>query len=208
MDSSNAVDSCSGWDNTSCEGTPYCPPRCPRFVDKHGVALLALPATDASIELEALVDLYDCDEEGRTVVYPPYRTRRSIMAWLTQLLERGWNVVAFDGARPVGHAVLTPSDAKEPEFGVFVDPAYWGRGIGGELLRQVIARAAAEGYRGIVMEVERGNRAMQSLATAHGFETVATPNPDDWLGFYSFRLALDRSPIVDRLGLVPTRQTA
>ena len=110
--------------------------------------------------------------------------------------------MAFDGTRPVGHAVLTPSDAAEPEFGVYVDPAYRGRGLASELLRHCIAHAIAEGYRGVVMVVERENEAMQAIARNHGFEVVESSERDTWIGFVSFRLSFDPSRAPHDGGLV------
>lgn len=194
---STGDDACRGWDSADCRGTPHCPPRCPRFVDKLGTPLLFLPLVDAHVDDGALLELYDCGNAGHSLSFPPYSTRESIAAWLDGIVERGRNVVALDGRRLVGHAVLTPSSVEEPEFGVFVDPGYRGRGLASELLRHAIAYAAADGYRGVVMSVSRENRAMRSIATAHGFEVVDTPDPDDWIGFFSYRLPLDWSPAVE-----------
>lgn len=192
-----------GWDNADCRGTPLCPPRCPRFVDRLGTPLLVLPVTDAPVERRDLLDLYDCGREWHSVSYPPYATRPSLAGWLDGLVDRGRGLVALDGRVVAGHAVLVPESSDEPEFGVFVDPAYRGRGIAAELLRHAIAHAADAGLRGIRMEVERSIEAMHAIATAHGFEDVGDPSSDDWVGMVSYRLDLERSPVVDQVGLVP-----
>ena len=194
---------CGGWDSTDCQGTPFCPPRCPRFVDKLGTPLLFLALADTPVDHDALADLYDCGEAGHSLSFPPYSTRTSIESWLSGLVERGRNTVVVDGERLVGHAVLTPATAEEPEFGVFVDPDYRARGLASELLRHAIAYAAHDGYEGIVMAVERENRAMRSIATAHGFEVAETPDPDDWIGFVSYRLPLADRRDPDLPGRVP-----
>ena len=200
MASATEGEACSVWDNTACEGTPACPPRCPRFLDKRGEPLLFWPLDDVSVDVEALLDLYDCGAAAHSLSYPPYSTRRGLSSWLERVVEEGWNVVATDGDRLVGHAVLTPAEAEEPEFGVFVDPAYRGRGIAAELLRHCIAYGADAGYRGLVMAVERENRAMRAIATDHGFEVVAVPSDDDWIGFVSYRLALSDLPPIEPVG--------
>lgn len=191
-----------GWDNADCRGTPFCPPRCPRFVDRLGTSLLVLPVTDAPVEPEDLLDLYDCGREWHSVSYPPYATRQSLADWLSGLLERGWGLVAFDGPVVAGHAILVPESSREPEFGVFVDPAYRGRGIAAELLRHAIAHAADAGLRGIRMEVEQSIEAMHAIATAHGFESVGNPSSDDRMGMVFYRPDLERSPVVDQIRLV------
>lgn len=199
---------CSGWDNTECEGTPYCPPRCPRFVDKYGTPLLVLDPATAGVGLEALLDLYDCGPEGHSMSFPPYRTRGALADWIEGLLERGRNFVALDDGRPVGHAVIAPETAEEPEFAVFVDPDYRGRGIAGELLRHCIVHAAVDGHRALVMNVQETNRAMMALATAHGFVVEDDGPAEEIYAFRSLRLPLVGSPEVERIGVVPGRAEA
>lgn len=53
------------------------------------------------------------------------------------------------------------------------------------------------------MALERENRAMRSIATGHGFEVVETPDPDDWIGFVSYRLPLAGWRDPDLPGRVP-----
>lgn len=198
------ADGCSGWDNARCQGTPLCPPRCPRFVDKRGTPLLVRPLDNASVDEAALSALYDCESAARSTSYPPYATPWAIEDWLDGLRARGWNVVALDGDRVVGHAVFTPADAAVPEFGVFVDPAYRSRGIAGELLRHAIAHAAVAGRDAITMAVQRENRAMRSIAVDHGFEAVRRSGHDEWIEFVTYRLPLTPTTARERFGLVST----
>ena len=194
---------CGGWDNSACSGTPYCPPRCPRFVDKLGTALLVLPAEDARLDADALVDLYDCGPEGHTLSYPPYRTRGALRDWLVELMDRARSFVALDGGRPVGHALFAPEADDEPEFAVFVDVDHRGRGIAGELLRHCIVHAAADGHDALVMHVQENNGAMLALATTHGFSVVGEPDGGDQYALLRLRLPLSGSAEVERIGLVP-----
>ena len=195
---------CTGWDNTGCEGTPYCPPRCPRFFDKLGTPLLVLDTEDAGVDAESLLDLYDCGPQGHSMSYPPYRSRDGLAEWLTELRARARGFVALDGARPVGHAVFAPATGEEPEFGVFVDPDYRGRGIAGELLRHCIVHAAVDGHRALVMNVQANHRAMLALAESHGFIVQDDDDSDEVYAFRNLRLPLAGSPDVDQIGLVPS----
>lgn len=197
------ADACGGWDNTDCAGTTFCPPRCPRFVDKQGLALLVLPLEDAGLDAETLVDLYDCGPEYHTLSYPPYRTRGALAGWLEDLLGRARSFVALDGDRPVGHALFAPVADDEPEFAVFVDPDYRGRGIAGELLRHCIVHAAVDGYVALVMHVQEDHGAMRNLARTHGFSVTGEPDGTDQYALLPLRLPLERSAEVERIGLVP-----
>mgnify|MGYP000542534981 FL=1 len=202
MGPSTDLAECSGWDSADCEGTPLCPPRCPRFVDGTGTPVLFRPFEEVPGLRDGLEALYDCEAARGAISYPPYATPRAIAEWLDGLLERGWSVVAIEDGRPVGHAVLTPADATAPEFGVFVAPDYRGRGLASELLRQCIAHAIADGRDGVVMVVERENAAMRSIAGDHGFDVVESSAEDDWIGFVSFRLTFDAATVDQGPGLV------
>lgn len=193
-------DGCAGWDNSGCEGSPYCPPRCPRFVDARGTPLLVRPIEETAVDADALLSLYDRGAATDSVAYPPYVTTSGLADWLSDVLADGWNVVATRDGRPVGHAILVPAAATVPEFGVFVHPDHRGRGIAGELLRHAIAHAADAGCEAVVMSVEAGNGAMRSIADEHGFDVVETPGADDWVGFVTYRLALARVSPVERIG--------
>ena len=193
---------CSGWDNSDCEGTPYCPPRCPRFFDKLGTPLLVLAPEAAGVDAEDLVEIYDCGPEGHTMSYPPYRTRDALLRWLEDLMDRARSFVALDGERPVGHALFAPVTGEEPEFAVFVDPDYRGRGIAGELLRQCIVHAAAEGHRALVMHVQENHGAMVRLAESHGFAVAGEADGTEQYALLPLRLSLERSTTVERIGLV------
>ena len=199
------VDACGGWDNSDCEGTPLCPPRCPRFVDKLGTPLLVLPAEEVGQDAAALVDLYDCAPEGHTVSYPPYRTRTALLEWLEDLLGRARSFVALEGGRPVGHALFAPTTADEPEFAVFVAPDHRGRGVAGELLRHCIVHAAVDGHDALVMHVQEDHGAMLALAETHGFAVVGEPEGTDQYALLRLRLPLSGSAAVERIGLVPAR---
>jgi len=72
-----ATNACGGWRVDDCEGTPFCPPRCPRFVGKCGTAYLIQPIPDTGDLPESLVEMYvDYPREHRSMGLPPTTERR------------------------------------------------------------------------------------------------------------------------------------
>lgn len=132
-----AANACSGWNNSECEGTTHCPPRCPRFVDDEGVPALIRPYDPD--HRDALSELYDAIDDS-TMGLPPER-RDNRERWIDRLLNQGWNLIATVDDRVAGHIVVAPADTVDPEFVVFVRPGFRDRGIGTELLKQVLAYA-------------------------------------------------------------------
>lgn len=161
---------CDGWDGSECEGTPHCPPRCPRFVDKNGVWWTIRPAV---IEDAApLAEMYEGFDSGDRAQGLPPATRSRRAEWLERMLADGSNLVAERDGEIFGHALYTPTDAKRPELAVFVCPDAQGRGLGTELCRHVIADAAAAGREGLELHVESGNRIARSVYQTVGFEVA------------------------------------
>jgi len=121
---------------------------------------------------EALVAMYEAvDVHSRTLGVPP-KNRADLESWLDHLTTDGWNVVARLDGRIVGHVAVVPADAAEPEFVVFVHQDYQRRGIGTELLKQAIARAAPAGYDALRLTVAAENDAARALFEGLGFEVV------------------------------------
>ncbi|WP_435347571.1 GNAT family N-acetyltransferase [Haloarchaeobius sp. HRN-SO-5] len=162
-----STDACAAWSADGCEGTPHCPPRCPRFVDRVGRSYLVQQLTADAVE-DALELYRDYPEEHRSMGLPP-REERAVRDWLTRMHRRGTNLLAWDGDRVVGHTGFAPDDGAEPEFLVYVDPAYHGRGVGSELTRQAIAYAADAGHDALVLHVDDRNEAAVAVYRKHGF---------------------------------------
>jgi len=86
-------------------------------------------------------------------------------------------LVAFADGVIVGHAMasdVTGPDGGRPvaDIGLVVADRWQGRGLGSQLLSQVIARAAARGVSGLVMEVLPENRRMLAMI-GRGFPGAA-----------------------------------
>lgn len=108
---SRTTGACTAWDNSECRGTPYCPPRCPRFESKTGTALLIRPYE--ADDLDSLVRMYDdFDQHSRSLGLPPNGVSR-IESWLERLVSTGWNLAAFDGDQAIGHVAVVPSESAE-----------------------------------------------------------------------------------------------
>lgn len=195
-----AADACSGWDRSECTGTPYCPPRCPRFVDDRGKALVVRPVEGGERDLAALLAMYErLDPTDRTMGVPPASPERR-REWFASLLAEGWNLVADRGNEVVGHIAVTPAIAAEPLFVIFVDGRYRGRGIGTELVRHAIARAADRGHDALRLTVSTGNRRAVAVYRNVGFEVV-----ERGVSELGMELPLD-DPIADRVRLPPAER--
>jgi ribosomal protein S18 acetylase RimI-like enzyme len=76
-------------------------------------------------------------------------------------------LVATEDGVVIGHAmavdVIGPDAGRVADIGLVVTDQWQNRGIGSEMLRQVVARAAARGVRGLVMEVLPENRQMLAM---------------------------------------------
>ncbi|MCU4974546.1 GNAT family N-acetyltransferase [Halobacteria archaeon AArc-m2/3/4] len=158
------------WDHTDCEGSVYCPPRCPRFVDKTGTALLV--RSYGPNDYEDLVAMYETFAPAQRAQGLPPQTPARLESWLEIMLEEGNHVVAVLDGRIVGHAFYTPVGHEEPELAVFVHQRFHDRGIGTELCKHVIAFAAAGGHDALVLDVEKHNRAAVSVYRALGFDAA------------------------------------
>ena len=161
---------CSHWDSSECTGTPFCPPRCPRFTDREETPLLVRRYEER--EFEAVVRMYEgLDPANRTMGLPP-ANRDRLEEWLTRLTENGWNLVAVDDDRVVGHVGVVPAATEDPQFVIFVDDDYQNRGVGSELIKHLIASAADRGHDTLQLDVEKENRRAISVYRNVDFEVT------------------------------------
>ncbi|RQH02359.1 GNAT family N-acetyltransferase [Natrarchaeobius oligotrophus] len=185
MESNESV-ACDRWDNGDCTGTPFCPPRCPRFVDGEGEPMLVEPARED--DYYPLVKMYDeMGAQEQTMGIPPL-TRNKVEEWIQRLYRRGWNLVAKHDDRVVGHVGVTPTDSDEPQFVIFVAPGYQNRGIGSELMKHVIAYASDRGYDALTLDVARENRRAITVYKNVEFEVT-----DSKAGEVEMALSLEKS---------------
>lgn len=166
---------CDVWSPADRTGTPFCPPRRPRFVDRYGAPWLVRPVEET--DREPLLEMYrDFDPARRAQGLPPLEDAR-LEAWVDGLLDEGRNFVAAREGRVVGHAAYTPADAAEPELVVFVHRDAARRGLGTELCRHVVATAAANDREGLVLEVSQQKRTAVGIYERLGFERIERAEP-------------------------------
>lgn len=189
---------CTAWDNSRCRGTPYCPPRCPRFEGKDGTTYVARPFRDD--ERSALVEMYaDLDRFSRANGLPP-ATVPQIESWLDRLLTNGWNLVVVDGSRVVGHVAAVPAESEAPEFVIFVHQDHQNNSVGTELVKQLIAYADDRDHEGLTLEVATGNERAITVYENVGFEVA-----EKKLSEIEMELDIDRS-LADRLQRPPAER--
>ncbi|WP_161972956.1 GNAT family N-acetyltransferase [Halostella pelagica] len=183
--------SCNGWDNTDCEGTPYCPPRCPRFEDEEGRQLLVRPYR--SDDRQALLKLYDSVDEHDPEVNLPVSAVTRTETWIDRTTTEGWNLVVLDGDQVIGHAAVTPANSADPNVLIFVGREDRDCGIGSELIRQVIAHADDTNHRTLRANLSELNERAVTICRDNGFDLVENRLSE-------LRMALDlQEPIVEQL---------
>jgi len=162
---------CNIWDNSECEGTQDCPPRCPRFFDKKEEPMIVREFT--SSDYDSLMKMYaSLEVDDQTMGVPPQK-KEALERWLDHILSEGWSLVANHNDRIVGHAVVTPKSKEEPEFVIFVHREYRDRGIGTELVKQVLAHTESMDYRSVVLDVARTNKRAINVYENIGFDIVS-----------------------------------
>nr|WP_226008379.1 GNAT family N-acetyltransferase [Natrinema salinisoli] len=169
-----AANACSGWDNSECKGTVHCPPRCPRFIDNEGTAVVIRPP-DSDCR-NALLEMYDTIDDSTMGLPPEHRDDRE--QWLDRLLNDGWNLIVTADDEVVGHVAVVPADAADPEFVIFVRPDFQNRKIGTELLKHVIAYADDRDHEELNLNVPKGHRRAITLYEKIGFSVTDIDRPD------------------------------
>jgi GNAT superfamily N-acetyltransferase len=88
----------------------------------------------------------------------------------------GCFLLAFRGERPAGCIAFRSRGEGTVELRRFyVSPAQRGRGLGGRLVRDLVAEARAAGHRRMVADSHRGNAGIQRLYRAAGFRERPFP---------------------------------
>lgn len=129
--------------------------------------LLVAPVADAE-EARAALDVWAA---ARTAVTsPPTRQRRERVA--AKLAESPVALLARYGDRPAGMAVAE-TFAGDAGCGhvsmLFVDPAWWGNGIGGALVRALQAPPEGTGWSALSVWTREDNVRGQRLYLGRGF---------------------------------------
>ncbi len=93
--------------------------------------------------------------------------------WISRLLSRGANFLAWQDGKVAGHAVLLPDlDKKDGEYIIFVCQPYRNRGLGTVLTTMAMEKARALGLKKVWLTVEAYNfRAIRVYRKA-GFQFI------------------------------------
>ena len=99
--------------------------------------------------------------------------------------EHRWTWVAVVDERVAGLVSVRPGD--EPDAGhvgyLFVDPGYWGRGVGRALLGAAVDEIRARGLARATLRVPVRNERARDLYERNGFVDTGGRRVNKWLGF-------------------------
>ncbi|MBI1984422.1 MAG: GNAT family N-acetyltransferase [Acidobacteria bacterium] len=121
----------------------------------------------------ALVEMYESFEPKRIAQGLPPPDVPRIARWLDLLQHKSRSLLALDGRRVVGHALLCPISDAAVEFTIFVHQDFRREGLGTELTRLMIAFARDWGFAEIFLTAELTNFAALRLYRKTGFETLS-----------------------------------
>ncbi len=86
-----------------------------------------------------------------------------------------WTIVAEHNGPIAGFATTAPARDTDAQdcgelYALYVDPDYWGRGIGAELMKAARARLVELGFRQAVLWVMKGNTRAERFYTIDGWQ--------------------------------------
>ena len=143
-------------------------------------AVVVRDALDADMEAVARIYAHHVEQGLATFEEVPPTAAEMLARRAKVLAIRAPYLVAEIDGEVVGYCYATPYHARAAyrhtlEDSVYVAPGRGGRGIGGALLAELIARCEAGPWRWIVAIVgDSGNSASIALHRRHGFEPVGT----------------------------------
>jgi RimJ/RimL family protein N-acetyltransferase len=118
----------------------------------------------------ALVEMYKGFEPKRVAQGLPPPDVPRIARWLNEVQQKSRALLALDGRRVVGHALLCPISDAAVEFTIFVHQDYRRKGLGTELTCLAMALAREMGFAEIFLTAELTNFPALRLYRKVGFE--------------------------------------
>ena len=115
-------------------------------------------------DLEAVIAMsqaifHDNPDDARSMTHKAFESKDRVQ------------YIALLDNQPVGMASVFTEEGEAWIFGLGILPGYQGKGLGGEMLDQLIARTKGRGIGNIAIEVDSTNESAFHLYTKHGFET-------------------------------------
>lgn len=122
-------------------------------------------------DLEAVIAMsqaifHDSPDDARSWALRAFDAKDRVQ-YITLLREQS---VEQSDNQPVGMASVFTEEGEAWIFGLGILPGYQGKGLGGEMLDQLIARTKSRGIENISIEVDSTNESAFHLYTKHGFE--------------------------------------
>ena len=107
-----------------------------------------------------------------TEIFPDPWSVETFWSELAHVPESRHYLVAEQDGAVVGYAGLVCTGAQADVQTLAVAPGQQGRGLGGELLRTLLAEARRRGATEVLLEVRAENTVAQQLYARHGFERI------------------------------------
>lgn len=124
-------------------------------------------------DFEALVEMYKRFKPKRVAQGLPPPDLRRIAHWLDRLQHKSAALVALDGKKIVGHAILCPISDASVEFTVFVHHDFRREGLGAALTRLAMDLARQAGFAELFLTTELSNLAALRLYNRAGFKIIS-----------------------------------
>lgn len=122
----------------------------------------------------ALVEMYKCFEPKRVAQGLPPPDVPRIAHWLDQLQHKSRSLIALDGKRVVGHAIVCPISETAVEFTIFVHQDFRELRLGTALTRLELQFSAEMGFKEVYLTTELTNFAAMSLYRKIGFRITSS----------------------------------
>ena len=107
-----------------------------------------------------------------TALFPDPWSVETFWSELANVPDSRHYLVAEEDGTVVGYAGLVCTGAQADVQTLAVDAGQQGRGLGGGLLRALLAEAQRRGATEVLLEVRAENTAAQALYARHGFERI------------------------------------
>jgi ribosomal protein S18 acetylase RimI-like enzyme len=121
-------------------------------------------------DFAALVEMYKTFEPKRVAQGLPATDVPRIANWIDKLQQKSRSLLAWDGKRIVGHAILCPIDPARVEFTIFVHQDFREVGLGTALTRLALKFSGDMGFEKVLLTTEYSNFRAVSLYKKIGFK--------------------------------------
>ncbi len=122
----------------------------------------------------ALVEMYKTFEPKRIAQGLPPPDVPRIAVWLDRLQNKSLSLLALDGRKVVGHAILCPMQEHCAEFTIFVHQDYRKEGLGTSLSQIVLDWAVQMGCPHVYLTTEFSNLPALGLFCKLGFQVTSS----------------------------------